>query len=211
MDFLELASRRQSTRKYDINRPVEPEKIERIIEAARLAPSACNAQPWHFVVVNEAELMNEAVGAISNPAEEETQPVHFVIVDEPELKNKVADAASARLLGMNHFTKQAPIHILLVEEKVNLSSGIGGVIKDKHFAYVDIGIAASHICLAAEAEGLGSCILGWFNESKIKKLLNIPDSKRVILDILIGYPAQELRPKKRKSTDEIVSYNTYKK
>lgn len=211
MDFLELASRRQSTRKYDINRPVEPEKIERIIEAARLAPSACNAQPWHFVVVNEAELMDKAVDAISNPAEGETQPVHFVIVDEPELKNKVADAASARLLGMNHFTKQAPIHILLVEEKVNLSSGIGGVIKDKHFAYVDIGIAASHICLAAEAEGLGSCILGWFNESKIKKLLNIPDSKRVILDILIGYPAQELRPKKRKSTDEIVSYNTYKK
>ena len=211
MDFLELASRRQSTRKYDINRPVEPEKIERIIEAARLAPSACNAQPWHFVVVNEAELIDEAVGAISNPAEGETQPVHFVIVDEPELKNKVADAASARLLGMNHFTKQAPIHILLVEEKVNLSSGIGGVIKDKHFAYVDIGIAASHICLAAEAEGLGSCILGWFNESKIKKLLNIPDSKRVILDILIGYPAQELRPKKRKSTDEIVSYNIYKK
>ncbi|QIK59147.1 nitroreductase [Dysgonomonas sp. HDW5A] len=211
MDFLELASRRQSTRKYDINRPVEPEKIERIIEAARLAPSACNAQPWHFVVVNETELMDEAIDAISNPAEGETQPVHFVIVDEPELKNKVADAASARLLGMNHFTKQAPIHILLVEEKVNLSSGIGGVIKDKHFAYVDIGIAASHICLAAEAEGLGSCILGWFNESKIKKLLNIPDSKRVILDILIGYPAQELRPKKRKSTDEIVSYNTYKK
>lgn len=211
MDFLELASRRQSTRKYDINRPVEPEKIERIIEAARLAPSACNAQPWHFVVVNEAELIDEAIDAISNPAEGETQPVHFVIVDEPELKNKVADAASARLLRMNHFTKQAPIHILLVEEKVNLSSGIGGVIKDKHFAYVDIGIAASHICLAAEAEGLGSCILGWFNESKIKKLLNIPDSKRVILDILIGYPAQELRPKKRKSTDEIVSYNTYKK
>ena len=211
MDFLELASRRQSTRKYDINRPVEPEKIERIIEAARLAPSACNAQPWQFVVLNEAELIYEAVDAISNPAEGETQPVHFVIVDEPELKNKVADAASARLLGMNHFTKQAPIHILLVEEKVNLSSGIGGVIKDKHFAYVDIGIAASHICLAAEAEGLGSCILGWFNESKIKKLLNIPDSKRVILDILIGYPAQELRPKKRKSTDEIVSYNIYKK
>lgn len=211
MDFLELASRRQSTRKYDTTRLVETEKIERIIEAARLAPSACNAQPWHFVVVNDTELMDEALDAIKHPTEDETQPVHLVIVDELELKNKVADAASARLLGMNHFTKQAPIHILLVEEKVNLSSGIGGVIKDKHFAYVDIGIAASHICLAAEAEGLGSCILGWFNESKIKKLLNIPDSKRVILDILIGYPAQELRSKKRKSTNEIVSYNTYKK
>lgn len=211
MDFLELANRRQSTRKYDTNKPVESEKIVRIIEAARLAPSACNAQPWHFVVVNESELIEEVTDAVTHPDEEETQQVHLIVVDEPQLKDKVADAASARLLGMNHFTKQAPIHILLVEEKVNISSGIGGVIKDKHFAYVDIGIAASHICLAAEAEGLGSCILGWFNESKIKKLLNIPDSKRVILDILIGYPAQDLRPKKRKSINEIVSYNTYKK
>lgn len=181
MDFLDLAEKRQSTRAYQTDKPVEPEKIRRILEAARLAPSACNAQPWHFIVV-----------------------------DNPELKNKVADAASARLLGMNHFTKQAPVHIVIVEEKVNLTSGIGGLIKDKHFAYVDIGIAATHICLAAEAEGLGSCILGWFNEAKMKKLLNIPDSKRVILDIIIGYPNQELRPKKRKNFDEVISYNTYK-
>lgn len=181
MDFLDLAKRRQSTRKYDTNRPIEAEKIRTIIEAARIAPSACNAQPWHFIVV-----------------------------DEPELKNKVADAASAKLLGMNHFTKQAPVHILVVEEKVNLSSSIGSFVKDKNFAYVDIGIAASHICLAAESLGLGSCILGWFNESKIKKLLNIPESKRVLLDIIIGYPDQDIRTKKRKSTQEIVSYNTYK-
>ncbi|SHE46315.1 nitroreductase family protein [Dysgonomonas macrotermitis] len=181
MDFLELVNKRQSTRKYDSSRNVEPEKISRIIEAARLAPSACNSQPWHFIVVNE-----------------------------PELKNKVADAASARLLGMNHFTKQAPVHIVVVEEKVNLSSSIGGIIKNKEFALLDLGIAAAHITLAAESEGLGSCILGWFNETKIKKLLNIPDSKRVILDIIIGYPAETTRNKKRKTTNEILSYNTYK-
>lgn len=182
MDFLDLVKKRQSTRKYDTNRQVEPEKIINIVEAGRLSPSACNAQPWHFIVV-----------------------------DEPELKNKVADAASARLLGMNHFTKQAPVHILIVEEKVNLSSGIGGLIKDKNFAFVDIGIATAHMCLAAEAQGLGSCILGWFNESKIKKLLNIPDSKRVLLDIVIGYPAEDTKPKKRKPFNDIISYNTYSK
>ena len=181
MDFLELVNKRQSTRGFDTERQVEAEKIARIVEAARLSPSACNAQPWHFIVV-----------------------------DDPELKNKVADAASAKLLGMNHFTKQAPVHIIVVEEKVNLSSGIGGLIKDKHFAYVDIGIAAAHICLAAEAAGLGTCILGWFNEPKMKKLLNIPDSKRVILDIIVGYSAQELRSKKRKPISEIVTYNKYK-
>lgn len=181
MDFLELVNKRQSTRKYDVTRSVEPEKIEKIIEAARLAPSACNAQPWHFIVV-----------------------------DEPVLKDQVAQAASAKLLGMNHFTKQAPVHIVVVEEKVNLSSGIGGLLKDKQFALLDLGIAAAHICLAAEAEGLGSCILGWFNESKMKKLLNIPDSKRVILDIVVGYAAEEIKPKKRKPTAEVLTYNTYK-
>lgn len=182
MDILDLIRKRQSIRKYDTERLVETDKIDRIVEAARLAPSACNAQPWHFIVV-----------------------------DEPELKNKVAEAASARVLGMNHFTKQAPVHILIIEEKVNFSSGIGGFIKDKNFAYVDIGIAAAHICLAAEAEGLGTCILGWFNESKMKKLLNIPETKRVLLDIVVGYPAEEIKPKKRKPIDEVVSYNTYKK
>lgn len=180
-EFYNLVRQGQSTRAFDTSRTVDREIINRILEAARLSPSACNAQPWHFVVV-----------------------------DEPELKNKVADAASARLLGMNHFTKQAPVHIVVVEEKVNITSGIGGVIKDKHFAFVDIGIAATHICLAAEAEGLGSCILGWFAETKMKKLLNIPDNRRVILDIVIGYPAQPLREKKRKSADEVISYNTYK-
>lgn len=181
MNFLEIVKRRQSTRAYDTERPVEVEKIERILEAGRLSPSACNAQPWHFIVVND-----------------------------PLLKNEVADASSAKMLGMNHFTKQAPVHILIVEEKPNFSSSIGSVLKDKHFAYLDIGIAAAHMCLAAEVEGLGTCMLGWFNESKIKKILDIPKSKRVLLDIVVGYPAQAIREKKRKSMDEIVSYNKYK-
>jgi hypothetical protein len=122
----------------------------------------------------------------------------------------VADATSNRILGMNHFTKQAPVHILVVEENVNITSGIGGIVKDKHFAFLDIGIAAAHICLAAESEGLGTCIIGWFSENKVKELLDIPKNKRVVLDIILGYPAQPLREKKRKPTDEVISYNSYK-
>lgn len=181
MTFLDLVSSRQSVRAFDPDRSVEKEKIERIIEIARLAPSACNAQPWSFVVV-----------------------------DDPELKNKVADATSSRVLGMNHFTKQAPVHLLLVEEKVNISSGIGGWIKKKDFAQMDLGIVAAHIVLAAEAEGLGTCIVGWFDEDKVKDLLHIPASKRVWLDIVVGYGTQPLRNKNRKSIDKIVSYNSYK-
>ena len=128
-DFLSLASRRQSDRAFDPQRPVEKEKLQRILEAACIAPSACNSQPWHFIVV-----------------------------DDPELKNRVADATSNRVLGMNHFTKQAPVHILVVEERPNLTAGIGSWIKDKNFSHLDIGITAAHLVLAAEDEGLGSCI-----------------------------------------------------
>lgn len=178
--FLALAHYRQSDRAFDPNRPVEKEKIERILEAARIAPSANNSQPWHFIVI-----------------------------DDPELKNEVADAVSSKLLGFNHFTKLAPIHIVVVEEKDTLSSNIGGWIKDKNFAHLDIGIVVAHICLAAEDEGLGSCILGWFDERKVKKILNIPTKKRALIDIVIGYSNQEKKDKKRKPIEEIVSYNKY--
>ena len=117
---------------------------------------------------------------------------------------------STRALGINHFTKQAPVHILLVEEKVNLSSGIGGWVKQKDYAQMDLGVVAAHIVLAAHAEGLGSCIVGWFDEEKMRELLSIPDSRRVWLDIVIGYSTQALRSKKRKSKEEIVSYNKYR-
>ncbi len=178
--FLELVHQRQSDRAYDADKPVEKEKLERILEAARLAPSACNAQPWHFVVVDNAEL-----------------------------KNKIADATSSRVLGMNHFTKQAPVHIVVVEESANITSSIGSFVKRKHFPHIDLGIAAAHVSLAAADEGLGTCILGWFDEKKVKKLLEIPSSKKVLLIITLGYSTQPLREKKRKPADEVVSYNKY--
>ena len=156
-ELLKLISTRQSDRAYIPEKEVEKEKLNRILEAARLAPSACNAQPWRFI-----------------------------IVDEPELKNKIADCSSSRVLGMNHFTKQAPIHIVIVEEKANFTSSAGSVIKNKHFPLIDIGITAEHICLQAQAEELGTCMLGWFDETKVKNLLNIPKSKRVPLIITLG-------------------------
>lgn len=178
--FLTLAQQRQSDRAFDPGRPVEKEKLQRILQAACVAPSACNSQPWHFIVV-----------------------------DDPELKNQVADATSNRLLGINHFTKQATVHIVVVEEKPNLSAGFGSWVKDKNFAHLDVGIAAAHLVLAAEDEGLGSCILGWFDEEKMRKLLGIPSGKRVLLDIIVGYSVQSDREKKRKNATEVISYNKY--
>ena len=177
--FLELVQHRQSDRAY-LDKPVETEKINRILEAARLAPSACNSQPWKFIVVTD-----------------------------PEKRLLIADATASKLLSMNHFTKQAPVQLVVIEESGNFNSSVGGWAKDKHFPHIDLGIVAAHISLAAQDEGLGSCIIGWCDEKKVKKTLDIPKNKRVMLVILLGYSAQTLREKKRKSKEEIVSYDKY--
>jgi len=179
IDFLQLAERRQSDREYD-NRKVEKGKIEKIIEAARLAPSACNAQPWKFIVV-----------------------------DQPELLQELAKAAESWTIGMNKFAKKAPLMIVIVEEKANLSSRFGTMVKNKYFPLIDIGIAAEHICLAAADLELGSCIVGWFDEPAVKKHLQIPQAKRVPLIITLGYSSSPIRKKNRKPTDEILSWNKY--
>jgi len=177
--FLDLVKSRQSDRAFS-PKPVEEEKINHILEAARLAPSACNAQPWRFIVVTD-----------------------------PEKRLQVAEATASKLLSMNHFTKQAQVQLILVEESANFTSSVGGWATNKHYPHIDLGIVASHICLAAADQGLGSCIIGWFDEKKIQKLLEIPKNKRVMLVILLGYSTQPLRDKKRKTMDEIVSYNKY--
>ncbi|MDR1679616.1 MAG: nitroreductase family protein [Prevotellaceae bacterium] len=177
--FLDLANARQSDRSYS-TQAIETDKLDRILEAARLAPSACNAQPWRIIVVNDVEL-----------------------------KNRLADATSSRVLMMNHFTKQAPVHLVVVEESANFSSGFGSWAKKKHFPHIDLGIVAEHICLAAADEGLGSCMIGWFDEARVKQLLQIPRSKRPILIITLGYPNSPTREKRRKAIAEIVSYNKY--
>lgn len=177
--FIELVRKRQSDRAY-LNKYVDKEKVLRCIEAARLAPSACNAQPWKFI-----------------------------IVDNPELKNKLADTTNNKLLPLNHFTKQAPVYIVLVMEKGNITSRLGTKIRDKHFPMMDVGIAAEHICLQAAEEGLGTCMIGWFDEKAVRKLLNIPKTKRVALLITLGYPSKETRIKKRKNIESIISYNSF--
>ncbi|MCK4677589.1 MAG: nitroreductase family protein [Bacteroidales bacterium] len=182
MHFSELINIRQSVRKYS-NRQVGKEKIKRCLEAARMAPSASNSQPWHFVVV-----------------------------DEPELKEKVARLTYSKVVSFNKFTHQAPVIVVIIIEKPKLVTQIGGVIKNKEYPLIDIGIAAGHFCLQAAEENLGTCMLGWFNENAIKKLLHIPAKKTIGLLITLGYPADNypIRSKIRKKPEDVVSYNRYK-
>lgn len=181
MSFINLADARFSVRKYKSIK-VEREKILRCLEAVRLTPSACNSQPWHFVVV-----------------------------DNPDEVAVLAGKTTLPLSKLNQFTKGAPVIVAIVAEKRVLSAQIGGLIKKKPYYLMDIGMAAEHFCLQAAEEGLGTCMLGWFNEKAVKEYLSVPAKKSIPLLITLGYPEKEIPPAKiRANLEDIYSFGKYK-
>ncbi len=181
MDFEALVRTRQSVRRY-ADKPVDRETLGHLIESVRLAPSACNAQPWKAIVV-----------------------------DDPDLKRHVAEATFGPAGSLNTFAPQAPVIVALVMERTKILPKVAGWLKNKDFSLIDIGIAAEHFCLQAAELGLGTCMLGWFDEPKVRKLLAIPRSRRVALLITVGHPQkdQKIRDKIRKSVEDMSSFNTY--
>ncbi|MDD2773915.1 MAG: nitroreductase family protein [Elusimicrobiales bacterium] len=177
--FLDLAARRRSIRKY-LDRPVEPEKLDRCLEAARLAPSACNSQPCRYVAVTD-----------------------------PELKRKFCEAAFSGLYSATRFAAAAPVIVAVVADKGNLTVRVGNLVRGTSFYLVDTGISCAHFALAAQDEGLGTCIIGWFDAKKAGKILGVPFGKRVELLISLGYPAENPTPRPRKTFAEACSRNRY--
>ncbi len=157
--------------------------------------------------VEKDKLMQCLETARLSPSANNSQPWKFVVVDEVATKESVAECASS--MGMNKFTHQAPVIVAVVLEKTNALSSLASVIQDKEYQLIDVGIAVNQFCLQAADIGLGTCIIGWFNERKVKLLLGIDRRKRVPLLIAVGYPASSTRPKSRKQVSEISSWNKY--
>ena len=174
MNFSEIANARQSCRAYNNSRPVEEEKLAAILEAARLAPSACNGQPYHFTVCR-GETAKEV-------------------------------ALACRGLGMNKFAVDAPVLIVVSEKPYVKSAAMGAKVKGNDYRSIDIGIATAYLTAEATAQGLSTCILGWFDDEKLRKLCGIESPVRLV--ITLGYAAEgdKLRDKKRKDLTELVSY-----
>lgn len=177
MDFERLILTRQSDRRY-MPDPVPREDVLKCLEAARMAPSACNSQPWKFIVVDDKEKLME-----------------------------MADAAEG--LGMNKFTRGVPVMVAVVLEKMNATARLGSLLKHKDYSMLDLGMAVEHFCLQAADLGLGTCIMGWFDEKRIARLLGVPRRKRIPLIISLGYPENPTRRKVRKPVEEMSSWNSY--
>ena len=172
MNFMEIANTRQSCRAYDEARIVEREKLDAILTAAQLAPSACNGQPYHFTVC------------------------------KGDLAKEVAKTTQG--MGMNKFASQAPVLIVISEMPYVKSAAMGAKVKNNDYRSIDIGITTAYLTAEAAAQGLGTCILGWFDDDKIRKLCGIEYPVRLV--ITVGYPKDDtIRPKKRKELAELVT------
>ena len=173
MDFLEIANKRQSCRKFDPNKSIEPEKLEKIIEAGILSPSACNGQPYHFTVC------------------------------EGDAAKAVAKCCTD--VGINKFAYDVPVMLVISEEPYTKMAAMGAKLKHNDYRSIDIGIASAYITAEAAALGVDSCILGWINDEQIREICDVKGAARLV--IALGYAKEpKLRPKKRKSVEEMVTF-----
>lgn len=177
--FGELTRKRISVRRY-LERPVEKDKIDLCLEAARMAPSACNSQPWKFVVV-----------------------------DDKRAKDELCEKAFSGIYKMNSFARSAPVIVAVVSEKARFFAQVGGQFRGTQYCLLDVGMACEHFVLQAAELGIGTCLLGWFNERGVKRLLNIPRQRKVDLLISMGYYDPIVKDKIRRPLNEMSSYNRY--
>ena len=174
MKFLQIAKERQSCRSYDETRPVEKEKLEAVLEAARLAPSACNGQPYKLTVC------------------------------QGETAREVAKATMG--MGMNKFAAQAPVMIVISEMPYVKSAALGAKVKGNDYRSIDIGIVSAYLTAEATAQGLSTCILGWLDDAKIRKLCDLEYPVRLVICLGYAKADDKLRAKKRKDMAALVSF-----
>lgn len=173
MNFTEIAINRQSCRSYDESRSVEGEKLSAILESARLAPSACNGQPYHITVCRG------------------------------DVSKRVAAACTG--MGMNKFAAQAPVTMVISERPYVKTAALGAKLKGNDYRSIDIGIVSAYITAEAAAQGLGSCILGWFDDEKIREICDLDAPVRLVITLGYAKEGDPLREKKRKELSELVT------
>jgi nitroreductase len=179
LKFAELVQQRKSVRSYDNKREVSDEIIRKCLNAARLAPSACNSQPWKFIIIRDKELVRQIV-----------------------------DKSMSGVYRMNRFAGEAPVLVVVLTEKSRYIARLGGTLRKVKYSLIDVGIACDHFTLQAAELGLGTCFIGWFNEKGLKKVLKLPRAKSVDVVLTLGYPGKDYTPvqKPRKSLKDISSF-----
>ena len=180
MGLMDLIRARRSVRRY-ADRPVERALLEECLEAARLAPSAENAQPWRFVVV-----------------------------DDPAVKERLAGAAFSGVYRPTRFAAKAPAIIAVLAKPDIVANRLGRAIQGTKYYLIDCGIACQQLVLRATELGLGVCYIGWYSKRGVRKALQVPRSHDIVVLLAVGYPEGEPgKEKPKKPLHELVSYNRF--
>lgn len=177
--LIDAIRHRRSLRIFD-SRPVEKEKIRSCLEAASLAPSADNIQPWRFII----------------------------LTDDAVKKDFVKQVFSG-IYRVTRWAVKAPVLVVLLAEKHFVVHRAGKWMQTVPYHFIDIGIAGEHFVLQAQRLGLGSCWIGWFDVKKAQKFFRLPKNVKVVELMAVGYPPPgwQPRPRKRKKVDEIAFGN----
>lgn len=177
--FIALNNARQSCRDYDNSRTIDPELIRSCLRAAATAPSACNKQPARFIVVSDPEL-------------------------------RAAICAHGLLPGISmSWLRNAPVITVLCSTASSPVHWFAPFFSGVPYDILDAGIAGEHFVLAAAAQGLGTCWIGWFNPKRVRKILSIPKTVRPIALISLGYPMSVRENTPKKNEQEISFENKW--
>ncbi len=175
----EVIARRVSCRAYKTD-PVSEAQVREILEAARLAPSACNQQPWRFGVIRDAGARRR-------------------IVEEGFLPG----------FGMS-WALDAPVHVVLGMELSFFTHRVGASVSGVDYPWVDLGIAGEHLVLAATELGLGTCWIGWIKPKVIAGIVGWGKSVQVVAIITVGHASETEAPRLpnscRKSLEELTRW-----
>lgn len=160
MELMDIIKKRKSVRKYT-PKPIEREKLIKCIEAARLAPSVDNLQPWRFIVI-----------------------------DDPEMKKNFCSHICRGIFRPTGFIEDAPVIIIILAKLNFIIHKIGKIVTKINLHLLDIGIAGEHLVLRAQELGIGTCWINRFNAKKANKYLGLRRKYRVVSLIALGYPAR---------------------
>lgn len=183
MSFLEMMEKRHSCRKF-LPKAVDRKDLEKIVEAGRLSPSGCNAQPWKFIIVDEKEAKDSLCKALVTEKNTTGAP----------------------------WREDVSAFIVVVETKANVKPAVLDYYEDSQvFAHGDIGMAAMNMCYEAMDLGLDTCIIGMCSQKLMEEGLGIPSGNKVRLTIAVGYGDEggKIPAKVRKPVEEICSFNNW--
>lgn len=180
MELTQVIKERRSIRKFE-EKKIPHELMEEIVEVARFAPSWKN-----------------------------TQIVRYNVVEDEEIKAKLASPECTFNFTFNAKTILGAAALVVLTYVKGRSGfdrdGSFSTPKEDRWQNFDSGIAAQTFCLAAKERGLGTVILGYFDEDEIAKVMEIPEGQGVGALIAIGYPAEEPAPVPRKEVADLLKF-----